>query len=139
MKGKTLWIVLTFLMLGILVTACGGSEGTTASTGALATNAQGEPIYSEQDVSEGHNLYAANCSACHGADANGIQNLGKGLIHNDFIQDQTDSELLDFLKAGRKANDPSNTTGVAMPPKGGNPALSDDQIEKIIAFLRSLQ
>ena len=34
---------------------------------------------------------------------------------------------------------PDNTTGIQMPPKGGNPAMSDDDILDIIAYLRTLQ
>ncbi len=33
----------------------------------------------------------------------------------------------------------ANTTKVDMPPKGGNPALKDDDLVNIAAFLRSLQ
>jgi disulfide bond formation protein DsbB len=36
-------------------------------------------------------------------------------------------------------SDPLNTTGIAMPPKGGNPALTDGQIVDIVAYLRSIQ
>jgi disulfide bond formation protein DsbB len=35
-------------------------------------------------------------------------------------------------------NEPENTTGVPMPPKGGNPALTDEQILEIIAFIHTL-
>jgi disulfide bond formation protein DsbB len=34
--------------------------------------------------------------------------------------------------------DPLNTTGIDMPGKGGNPALTDDNILAIIAYLRTL-
>jgi hypothetical protein len=50
-----------------------------------------------------------------------------------------DAELLEFVKTGRPVGDPLNTTGVDMPPKGGNPALSDVQILDIIAHIRTLQ
>jgi disulfide bond formation protein DsbB len=43
-----------------------------------------------------------------------------------------------FIKTGRPASDPLNTTGVDMPPKGGNPALSDQDLADIIAFIRSI-
>jgi disulfide bond formation protein DsbB len=58
---------------------------------------------------------------------------------SDFIADKTDAELVDFIKVGRDPSDPLNTTGVAMPPKGGNPALSDDDLLNVVAFIRSLQ
>ena len=50
----------------------------------------------------------------------------------------SDEQLLAFIKTGRPTSDPANTTGVDMPPKGGNPALTDAQIVDIIAFIRTL-
>jgi disulfide bond formation protein DsbB len=32
-----------------------------------------------------------------------------------------------------------NTTGIAMPPKGGNPLVTDEQLQIIVAYLRSLR
>ena len=39
---------------------------------------------------------------------------------------------------GRPADDPANTTGVAMLPKGGNPSLTDADLTDIVHFLKSL-
>ena len=50
----------------------------------------------------------------------------------------SDQELLDFIKTGRPISHPDNTTGVDMPPKGGNPALTDEQLTDIIAYIRTL-
>jgi disulfide bond formation protein DsbB len=44
-----------------------------------------------------------------------------------------------FIKVGRGVDDPANTTGVAMLPKGGNPGLSDQDLYDIVAYLRTLQ
>jgi disulfide bond formation protein DsbB len=46
--------------------------------------------------------------------------------------------MLAFILIGRDANDPENTTGVAMLPKGGNPALTNDDILDIIAYVRTI-
>ena len=43
-----------------------------------------------------------------------------------------------FLKEGRAAEDLLNTTGVEMPPRGGDPDLSDQDLRNIAAFLRSI-
>ncbi len=69
----------------------------------------------------------------------GIQGNGKALVRNDFIKSLNDEDLLTFIKKGRDPGDPKNTTGVGMPPKGGNPALSDDDLLDIIAYVRTLQ
>jgi len=68
-----------------------------------------------------------------------LPNIGKDLVESSFVKTTSDSDLSDFIKVGRGAGDKDNSTGVDMPPKGGNPALSDSDIEAIIAFLRSLQ
>ena len=49
-----------------------------------------------------------------------------------------DDALLAFIKQGRSPSDPKNTTGIQMPPKGGNPAMSDDDILDVIAYLRTM-
>jgi disulfide bond formation protein DsbB len=86
----------------------------------------------------GQTLFTATCSACHGPTGEGIQGLGKNLVASDFVAGQTDDQLLSFIKVGRGPTDPLNTTGIAMPPKGGNPALSDEDLQNIIVFLRTI-
>ncbi len=108
---------------------------STAPTSAPAEDAN----VSTSLAAEGQQLFVATCSACHGADAHGVVGLGKDLVASEFVHEQTDSDLLTFIKTGRPIWDAANTTGIDMPPKGGNPALNDEQILKIIAYIRSLQ
>ena len=112
------------LVLALLLSACaGGSDLPEAVSNA------GEPA--------GAGLYQQTCAACHGPDAKGQPNLGKDLTTSQFVRSQSDQALLAFIKQGRMPNDPGNTTGVPMPPKGGNSALTDAQILDIIAFIRT--
>lgn len=90
-------------------------------------------------LANGAKIYARTCSACHGGDAKGLPNLGKDLTASEFVGKNDDDALLAFLKKGRQPGEPGNTTGVAMPPKGGNPALSDDDLLDAITHLRSLR
>lgn len=90
-------------------------------------------------IASGNKLFHSICVACHGQNGVGIQGNGKALVHNDFIKSLNDDDLLAFIKKGRDPGDPKNTTGVGMPPKGGNPALSDDDLLDIIAYVRTLQ
>ncbi len=90
-------------------------------------------------IAFGSKIYATSCVACHGKDARGLAGNGKDLVDSAFCKSQSDDDLLAFLKKGRDPSDPANTTGVGMPPKGGNPALSDDDLLDVIAYLRSLQ
>ena len=68
-----------------------------------------------------------------------VDRHGKALANNEFIRSLDDDSLLAFIKQGRSPSDPKNTTGIQMPPKGGNPAMSDDDILDVIAYLRTLQ
>jgi disulfide bond formation protein DsbB len=90
-------------------------------------------------IAHGTTIFASTCSACHGKDAKGLPNLGKDLVHSTFCKSLDDDALLAFVKRGRDPSDPANTTKVGMPPKGGNPALSDDDLLDVIAYVRSLQ
>ena len=83
-------------------------------------------------------VYSILCIACHGPEAKGVQGLGKDLTTSTFVAEKTDAELVEFIKVGRAPDDPLNTTGAAMPPKGGNPALSDQEIADIVAFVRTI-
>ncbi len=89
-------------------------------------------------VALGQMIFQSTCTACHGLDGSGIPGLGKNLIESEFIHELSDAELLAFIIAGRDASDPLNTTGIPMPARGGNPTLTDEQINAIIAYLRSL-
>lgn len=114
-------LVVMLLLAGVLV-ACGGSAAVDPEL-----------------VSQGQTLYGQTCFTCHGPDATGIEGLGKDLTNNEFIMGSTDQELLAYVNEGRPVDHPDNTTGVAMPPKGGFDFLTDDDILAIIAYLRTLQ
>ncbi len=90
-------------------------------------------------IASGARLFVASCASCHGRDAKGMPNLGKDLTNSAFVRERNDDQMVAFLLKGRDPNDPLNTTKVAMPPKGGNPALDDDDLLDIIAYVRSIQ
>lgn len=125
------FLVLTFVLLLVLtvgLTACGGSSEPEQ---AAAPTSQG-------DAAKGEELFLA-CSACHGPKGEGVPGLGKDMTQSEFIAGKSDDELVVFIKTGRPASDELNTTGVDMPPKGGNPALSEEDMYDIVAYIRSLQ
>lgn len=86
----------------------------------------------------GHDAFLASCSACHGPRGEGLDGLGKALVGSDFIGTRSDPELIAFIKTGRPIWDPDNTSGLDMPPKGGNPAITDEQLESIVKYIRTL-
>lgn len=97
-----------------------------------------EPAYSAEMIAEGETLFVQTCSACHGPDAKGVPNLGKDLTTSEFVTDNDDDEMFAFVLEGRPSGHELNTTGIDMPPRGGNPALTDAGIRAIIAFMRSI-
>ena len=133
-------LVLVLLVSTAMIAACGGGdeEPTPAPAPAVEAEADTAPAY-VGDAEKGKVVYTATCSACHGPEGEGVEGLGKDMTTSEFIAGLSDSELLDFLNRGRDPGDPANTTGVLMPPKGGNPALSDEELLDSIAFMRSIQ
>ena len=107
----------------VLSVACGGGTGGN----------------SPEQAASGQKVFLGICATCHGKDANGLPKLGKNLHNNEFVQSKTNDELLEFVKKGRPAFDPANTRHVDMPPRGGNPALTDLDLANVVAFVRSLQ
>ena len=87
----------------------------------------------------GQALFTTTCVACHLPDGGARPNLGKDVVHSAFVAGKTDKELMMFLKMGRNPGDPMNTSGVDMPPKGGNPALMDKDLAALITFIRGRQ
>ncbi len=111
-------LVITVFALG--VAACGGG---------------GESVSADR----GEEIFLGLCSACHSPDGTGIIGLGKDLTTSEFVGEMSDSEFVDFIIEGRPATHEDNTTGVDMPPRGGNPDLTDDDLASIVAFVRTLQ
>jgi cytochrome c oxidase subunit 3 len=91
------------------------------------------------DVNKGRDLFRGTCASCHGLSGQGMPGLGKDMRKSTFIAGLDDSGLLAFVKHGRLPSDKLNTTGKLMPPRGGNPLLSDQDLMDIIANVRGIQ
>jgi mono/diheme cytochrome c family protein len=108
------------------------------SLAACGENSEPAPAQvSKGDPAKGQENFTA-CSACHGPTGEGVPGLGKDMTHSEFIAGKTDEELVEFIKTGRPTSDPLNTTGIDMPPKGGNPALSEEDLYDIVAYIRTI-
>jgi disulfide bond formation protein DsbB len=95
-------------------------------------------IIEAKEAAIGRDLFVASCSACHGPNGEGMEGLGKPFTTSEFVKNSTDKEVITMIKMGRPVWDAANTTGVDMPPKGGNPAISDDDLNEIITYIRSI-
>ena len=149
MKNSIYLISALLLILGLSLTACNegsaerlpaeGSNNSVAQAADAPAEAEKAPAQvSAGDPATGQTLFISTCSACHGPAGEGVPGLGKDMTTSEFIGGKTDTDLISFIKAGRDPSDPLNTTGVAMPPKGGNPVLNDEDLQHIVAYIRSI-
>ena len=75
---------------------------------------------------DGKKVYEATCSACHASGVAGAPKLGDKAAWAPHLMHGTDGLLQSALKGKG-----------AMPPKGGNPSLSDDDVRAAVEFMVS--
>jgi len=122
----------------VQATSTGSSPSSTGVASTSGSSAAQLFPFDKEAALRGKRAYM-NCIACHGKDATGLANLGADLLHSDFVRTNSDEALLAFVKKGRMASDPDSKLKLNMPAKGGNPAMKDNQIQDVIAYIRSLQ
>jgi len=76
------------------------------------------------EMSEGHKLYEATCSACHSNEAIGAPVVGDKEIWSELVKGGIDDVYKNAIQGKN-----------AMPPKGGNMDLSDDQLKAIVDYM----
>jgi mono/diheme cytochrome c family protein len=91
------------------------------------------------ETAAGQQLYQETCAAWHASNAEGVDGFGTALAGNAFIQSMTNATLVAFIAVGRPASDPDNTTGNAVPAKGGNSALTDQDLTDIVEYPDTIQ
>jgi mono/diheme cytochrome c family protein len=126
------FFALLVLILALTLAGCGGKKDSAQAASAES------PV--QGDVQAGAEVYQSTCVACHGPDAKGVPGLGKSLHPSDseFVRNASDEELVELIVKGRTPDHPLNTSGVGMPAKGGNPAISEKQINDVVAWIRDL-
>ena len=123
MKTATKILILC-LVLAATLTACGGGATTQADSNTKAQSSVGADLTG--DAQNGQILFKRNCATCHGQSGEGVTGLSHDITTSDFIAGKTDAELVAFIKKGRPADSPDNTTGVTMP----------DSISDSMSFIR---
>lgn len=121
-------------VLALAAAACGGSS---TSGGDSSNTTSG--VVEAGDPQAGATVYSGNCAACHASDLSGIDGLGVMLAPNEFVASMSEDDLAAFIIVGRAADDPDNMGGIAMPARGGNPSLSDQDIQDVAAYLKAQQ
>ena len=87
------------------------------------------PVYADIN---GEMIYTKNCMVCHADDGSGAMPGVADLTENREWLILPETQLLSRLKKGIQK--PGAT--VTMPPKGGNPNLTDDDIKAVITYMR---
>jgi len=135
-RSKLGLILVTMSILLLTLSACG--ESPEIEPTATAFEVVVEPTEEAATALTGAEIYGGLCIACHGPAARGVPNLGKDLAVSEFFAESSDAELVEFIAEGRAADHEDNSTGVAMPPRGGNPNLTDEDLAAIVDYVREL-
>ena len=121
---------LAILLLAALAAQAGVNDADKAPAAqAAATKSEGANPYTgdAEAIAEGKNLWrATGCYACHGGVGEG--GVGPNLTDDTWVFKPTDKTLFRTISKGR-----SGTNMV-----GWSKELDDDQIWKLLAYIRSL-
>lgn len=84
------------------------------------------------ETGRGKAVYEQACLACHGADGSGMMPGAPDFTEPRGVLTKPDSELLRNMVAGIQ----SPGSPMAMPPKGGNPALTETELKEVLGYIR---
>lgn len=96
---------------------------------ALACCGAGYPQFDEPRLVAGRAIWLGTCSACHGNPDADAPQLGDRSDWAPRVARGVESLYASAL-GGR-----SGPGGTVMPPRGGNPALSDDQVRTAVDYM----
>lgn len=124
MTGGETRDVLAFLQGGADVQAGPVSLAATATPRTANENKGGAAV--------GKGIYAQTCIACHGIDGKGPIPGVADFTAKDSPLSKADEELIKNISEGFQ----SPGSFMAMPAKGGNPALTEEDIRSVLMYLR---
>jgi len=88
------------------------------------------------DPAKGATLYAANCTSCHGASmTGGIGPALNPIFKLPGVADPLDPTFLIGIIPNGRAHQVGDPGTVPMPAKGGNPALTDQDVKDLASFI----
>jgi len=110
--------------------ACGIAAIAIVAGMPVATAVGEEP--NVDTMRRGKAVYERGCVSCHGIDAEGAMPGVPDLTATGGPLSKGDAVLLKSLREGVQS--PGST--MAMPPKGGNPTLTDGDLHDVLEYLR---
>lgn len=127
---KSLRLALTLGAISALL-ACSPKESAPTSTNATPSPVVAEtsaPVGAAPVNEAGKKIYGATCSMCHAAGVGGAPKPGDKADWAPRI-----AQGMDVLY--KHAQDGFTGAKGMMPPRGGNPALKDDEIKAAVDFM----
>lgn len=88
---------------------------------------------SASELGHGQAVYNGTCIACHGSDGTGSLPGVPDLTGKTGLLSQDDAVLLGRMADGFQ----SPGSSMAMPPKGGDPALTDADLSAVLKYMRN--
>jgi len=86
---------------------------------------------------EGKSIFERNCAACHGNDGigtfAGVPDLTQ--VAGFSSKEHSDTALFEHIEHVKQGIKTPGST-MAMPPKGGNPDLTDQDIRNVLGYMR---
>lgn len=80
----------------------------------------------------GKAVYGSTCIACHGANGKGVVPGAPDFTQANGVLSKPDDVLLQHITQGFQ----SPGSPMAMPAKGGNPALTADELRTVLSYIR---
>lgn len=99
---------------------------------ALASTASVSFSAAADDLSRGETVYIGTCIVCHGGNGSGSFPGVPDLTEKTGPLSQGDGMLLKRMSEGFQS--PGSPMG--MPPRGGNPALTDTDLKAVLKYMR---
>jgi mono/diheme cytochrome c family protein len=109
---------------------------TTLADSSPSPSPSGTAAALPGDPTRGATLYGQNCATCHGASLEG----GIGAVLNPIdklpgVSNPLDPTFLINIITNGRTPQPGDPKQIAMPPKGGNAALTDQDIKDLASYI----
>jgi mono/diheme cytochrome c family protein len=135
-KRASVWLALIAAALAMLPTGCNrprSVENLAPPASPARTSSAAYPAATPEPsaVEDGQNIFLANCTGCHGRNADASTPAGRAWhvpdLHSAVVQQTSDAQLLQILRDGKGK----------MPPWGG--LLSPIDLNHVLAYVRTLK
>jgi mono/diheme cytochrome c family protein len=109
---------------------------TTLADSSPSPSPSGSPAALPGDSTRGGTLYGQNCATCHGANLEG----GIGAVLNPIdklpgVANPLDPNFLIAIIANGRTPQAGDPKQIAMPPKGGNNSLTDQDVKDLASYI----